>query len=199
MHSTAVSHLRSCDPKLATIIDRVGPCRFEPRVDGTHLDALFRSIIYQQLSGRAAATIHDRFLSLYRGRSPSAQRLLDTPDERLRGVGLSRQKIGYIRDLADKVATRELPVRRLHELPDEEVIEALVRVKGIGRWTAHMFLMFRLGRPDVLPELDYGIQKAIRIHWRKRKHPTPQQVSKLGAPWAPYRTIASWYLWRSID
>ncbi len=199
MHRPAVTHLKRCDPTLATIIDGVGPCRFEPRVEGTHLDALLRSIIYQQLSGYAAATIHGRFRALYRGRSPSAQRLLDTPDETLRGVGLSRQKIGYIRDLATRVAARELPVKRLHELPDDELIDALVTVKGIGRWTAHMFLMFRLGRPDVLPELDYGIQKAIKVHWRRRKLPTPKQVAKIGARWAPYRTIASWYLWRSID
>ena len=199
MHSAAVDHLRSCDPTLASVIDRIGPCRFEPRSQGTHLEALMRSIIYQQLSGRAAATIHSRFLSLYGGRSPSAERMLATPDARLRSVGLSRQKIGYLKDLAGRVAAKDLPVRRLHELEDDAIIDALVRVKGIGRWTAHMFLMFRLGRPDVLPELDLGIQKAIRIHWRKRKLPTPQQVTKLGAPWAPYRTIASWYLWRSID
>lgn len=199
MHSDAVSHLRTCDPKLAAIIDVVGPCRFEPRAAGTHFDALVRSIIYQQLSGLAAATIHKRVIALNRGRSPSAQRLLDFSDESLRGAGLSRQKIAYLRDLSAKVVAGELPVRRLHDLPDQEIIEALVRVKGIGRWTAHMFLMFRLGRPDVLPELDLGIQKAIKLGWRRRTMPTPQQVAKIGARWAPYRTIASWYLWRSID
>lgn len=199
MYQDAIAHLKACDPTLASIIDRVGPCRFEPRTRGTHLEALMRSIIYQQLSGRAAATIHRRFVGLHGGRSPSARRLLATRDDALRGAGVSRQKIGYLRDLAARVEARELPVRRLHELTDDEIIESLVRVKGIGRWTAHMFLIFRLGRPDVLPDLDLGIQKAIKVHWRKRKLPTPIQVAKLGAPWAPCRTIASWYLWRSID
>ncbi|HUF27894.1 MAG TPA: hypothetical protein VMM18_13040 [Gemmatimonadaceae bacterium] len=199
MHRTAIRHLSTADPTLASIITRVGACRFEPRTDGTHFEALLRSIIYQQLSGRAAATIHGRFVALYPRRSATAARVLSTTDDTLRSVGLSRQKIGYMRDLAARVEARELPVRTLHHLPDDELIEALVRVKGIGRWTAHMFLMFRLGRPDVLPELDLGIQKAIQIAWRRRKLPKPADVTRIGARWAPYRTVASWYLWRSLE
>lgn len=199
MHRTAIRHLSTADPTLASIITRVGACRFEPRTDGTHFEALLRSIIYQQLSGRAAATIHGRFVALYPRRSATAARVLATTDDTLRSVGLSRQKIGYMRDLAARVEARELPVRTLHHLPDDELIEALVRVKGIGRWTAHMFLMFRLGRPDVLPELDLGIQKAIQIAWRRRKLPKPADVTRIGARWAPYRTVASWYLWRSLE
>lgn len=199
MHDSAISHLRGCDPTLERIIERVGPCGFAPRSEGTHYEALLRSIIYQQLSGRAAATIHGRFVALYPRRAPTAERVLATPDEALRGVGLSRQKIGYMRDLSEKVVSRELPVRSLHTLTDDEIIESLVRVKGIGRWTAHMFLMFRLGRPDVLPELDLGIQKAIKIHWRKRRLPGPKDVLKIGKHWAPYRSVASWYLWRSLE
>ena len=114
-------------------------------------------------------------------------------------MGLSRQKLSYLKDLASRVSTSELPVESLHELADNEVIDALVRVKGVGRWTAQMFLMFRLGRPDVLPELDLGIQKAIQRTYRLRKRPLPERVLRIGAAWAPYRTVASWYLWRSLE
>jgi DNA-3-methyladenine glycosylase II len=158
-----------------------------------------RSIIYQQLSGKAAGTIHGRVLALYGGRSPLPHELAATGDEQLRAVGLSRQKLSYLKDLASRVASNALPIETLHELADEDVIDALVRVKGVGRWTAQMFLMFRLGRPDVLPELDLGIQKAIQRAYRLRRRPLPERVLKIGAVWAPYRTIASWYLWRSLE
>lgn len=125
--------------------------------------------------------------------------LTETPDERLRGAGLSRGKSAYLKDLAARVVSGELPVETLHELSDEEVITAVTRVKGIGRWTAQMFLMFRLGRPDVLPDLDLGIQKGIQKAYHLRKLPSPERVKKMGAKWAPYRTIASWYLWRLLD
>ena len=152
----AIDYLKKVDPKLGVFIDRVGPFRLVRRTAGTHFDAVCRSIIYQQLSGKAAATIHDRVLGLYGGRAPLPSELAATSDEHLRGVGLSRQKLSYLKDLAVRVAANELPIDTLHELPDDEVIDALVRVKGVGRWTAQMFLMFRLGRPDVLPELDLG-------------------------------------------
>lgn len=199
MHRKAIDHLRRADPRLANVIERVGQCRFAPVSDGTHFDALVRSIIYQQLSGSAAGTIHRRVIDGFGGRSPEPGTLLETADERLRGWGLSRQKIAYLRDLA--VASRDgrLPVEELHALDDDEVIAALTSVKGIGRWTAHMFLMFRLGRPDVLPELDLGVRKAMLRVYRLRKLPPPDRVHRIGAPWAPYRTIASWYLWRSLE
>lgn len=195
----AIAHLTTADPILSEVIRRVGQFRLAPRAEGTHFDAVCRSIIYQQLSGKAAATIHGRVLDLYGGRSPSPRELATTADERLRGVGLSRQKLSYLKDLAARVASSELPIETLHELADDDVIDALVRVKGVGRWTAQMFLMFRLGRPDVLPELDLGIQKAIQRAYRLRKRPLPQRVLKIGAIWAPYRTVASWYLWRSLE
>jgi DNA-3-methyladenine glycosylase II len=181
------------------VIRRVGPFRLVPRSTGTHFDAVCRSIIYQQLSGKAAATIHGRVLGLFGGRAPLPVELAATTDEQLRGVGLSRQKLSYLKDLASRVASAELPIETLHELPDADVIDALVRVKGVGRWTAQMFLMFRLGRPDVLPELDLGIQKAIQRAYRLRKRPLPERVLKIGAAWKPYRTVASWYLWRSLE
>jgi 3-methyladenine DNA glycosylase/8-oxoguanine DNA glycosylase len=195
----AVRHLVAADPALGRVIERVGPCSLRPLADGTHFDAVCRSIVYQQLSGKAAATIHARVLGLYGGRAPLPHELAATSDERLRGVGLSRQKLTYLKDLAARVAAGTLPIETLHDLPDEEVIEALVQVKGIGRWTAQMFLMFRLGRPDVLPDLDLGIQKGIQRTYRLRKLPSPARVQDIGAKWAPYRTVASWYLWRSLE
>ena len=195
----AVDHLTNADPVLGRLIERVGPCALRPLAEGTHFDAVCRSIVYQQLSGKAAATIHGRVLDLYGGRAPMPAELASTPDERLRAVGLSRQKLSYLKDLGARVAAGALPIETLHELSDEEVIEALVQVKGVGRWTAQMFLMFRLGRPDVLPELDLGIQKGIQRVYRLRSLPPPARVLKIGAKWAPYRTVASWYLWRSLE
>ncbi len=195
----AVTHLKRSDPVLAGVIERVGPCRFQPRAEGTHFDAVSRAIVYQQLSTKAAATIYGRVVEMYGGRAPTPAELFATPDERLRACGLSRQKLSYMKDLARHADSGLLPVDTLHEHSDEEILEALVRVKGIGRWTAQMFLMFRLGRPDVLPELDLGIQKGIQRAYRMRKLPPPKKVLQVGAKWAPYRTIASWYLWRSLD
>ena len=195
----AIAHLSAADATLADVIRRVGAFRLVPKREGTHFDAVCRSIVYQQLSGKAAATIHGRVLELYGGRAPLPHELASTPDDRLRSVGLSRQKLSYLKDLASRVAAEELPIETLHELPDDDVIETLVRVKGVGRWTAQMFLMFRLGRPDVLPELDLGIQNAVQRAYRLRKRPTPERVRKIGAGWAPYRTVASWYLWRSLE
>jgi 3-methyladenine DNA glycosylase/8-oxoguanine DNA glycosylase len=181
------------------VIETVGPCRLQLRTDGTHYDALLRSIVYQQLSGKAAGTILARFRALYPDDTPTPEAVLATSDQTLRGVGLSRQKIGYLRDLSSKVASGELPLDHVDRLDDEALIAHLVQIKGIGRWTAQMFLMFRLGRPDVLPELDLGIQNAIKKLYRKRKRPTPKDVKKIGAKWSPHASVACWYLWRSLD
>jgi DNA-3-methyladenine glycosylase II len=199
MHRKAILHLKGADPKLAAVIERVGPCRFEPNADGAHFDHIARAIVYQQLSGKAAGTIFARFKALYGDRVPTPPALFATADDALRAVGLSRQKIGYLRSLAETVEQGALAIDRLHELTDEEILGSLVRVKGIGRWTAQMFLMFRLGRPDVLPELDLGIQKAIQRAYGLRALPKPDRVKKIGAKWSPYATVASWYLWRSLD
>ena len=195
----AIAHLVDVDPVLAEIIERVGPCRLVPRAEGSHFEALLRSIMYQQLSGKAAGTIHARLRERYGGRDPLPDELLATADEDLRAAGVSRQKIGYLRDLAHRVHTGELPLDHVHELADHEVIAHLTSVKGVGKWTAQMFLMFRLGRPDVLPDLDLGIQNAIRKAYRKRKQPTPKDVLKIGKKWSPYASVASWYLWRSLE
>lgn len=198
-HRRAITHLRKADPRLAAVIDEVGRCTFEPAEHLAHFTAITRSIVFQQLSGKAASTIYARFAALFDDETPLAHKLLELSDEQLRGVGLSRQKIGYLRDLSTRVHSGEVPLDKLHELSDDEIIAALTSIKGIGRWTAQMFLMFRLGRPDVLPDLDLGIQKGVMRAYRMRKLPTPKRVIEVGAKWAPYRTIASWYLWRSLD
>jgi DNA-3-methyladenine glycosylase II len=198
-HRRAITHLRRADPKLAAVIDQVGRCTLEPRAEGTHFAAVARSIVYQQLSGKAAATIYARFSALFDDGIPNAAQLVALPEETLRSVGLSRQKAAYLRDLARRVHDGELPIETLHELGDDEIIAALTSIKGIGRWTAQMFLMFRLGRPDVLPDLDLGIQKGLQRAYRLRKRPTPRRVLEIGAKWAPYRTVAAWYLWRLLD
>jgi len=198
-HRAAIAHLKSVDATLATIIDRVGPCRLEARRTGTHYDALVRSIVFQQLSRKAASTIHRRFLEIYPRKRPRAEHVLTTEDVALRAAGLSRQKIGYLRDLSARVADRSLPLAHLGRLSDDAIIEHLVQVKGIGRWTVQMFLMFRLGRPDVLPELDLGVQTAIQRAYGLKKRPTPKDVLRIGEKWRPYASIASWYLWRSLE
>ena len=194
----ARAHLRRVDPVLSRVMDGVGPYRPADRTSGSHLHALIRAIVFQQLSGKAAATIHGRFLDLYPGREPSAADILATPDDRLRAAGLSRQKIGYLRDLAARVENGDLPLDHVHSLEDADLIAHLVQVKGIGKWTAQMFLMFKLGRVNVLPELDLGIQNAIKRAYRKRKV-LPKDVLRIGAKWSPYSSIACWYLWRSLD
>lgn len=201
MHANSIRHLKRVDPVLAAVIDRVGPCRLEPRQEGTHFDALVRSIVYQQLSGKAASTILARVHDLYGGRSPTPAELLATPDEALRSAGLSRQKLSYLKDLAEKVESGLVPLAAdaIDHLADDEIIERLVKVKGIGRWTVHMFLIFRLGRPDVLPELDLGIQNAIKRAYRMRKQPKPKDVLRVGKKWTPHASVASWYLWRSLE
>ncbi len=198
-HQRAITYLKKSDPKLAAVIDAVGPCTFEADGRIGHFTAITRSIVFQQLSGKAASTIYGRFAALFEADTPVAHALIDLSDEQLRAAGLSRQKIGYLRDFAGRVHSGEVPLDKLDELSDEEIITALTSVKGIGRWTAQMFLMFRLGRPDVLPDLDLGIQKGMQRAYRMRKLPTPKRVLEVGAKWAPYRTVASWYLWRSLD
>ncbi len=184
---------------MADVIDRVGKCTLVPRAEWTHFDALVRSIVYQQLSVKAAATIHGRVLTLIGDGSEAPGKIVVTSHEALRAAGLSNQKASYVRNLAEHVLDGSLPIDSLHELTDEEIITALTQVKGIGKWSAQMFLMFRLGRPDVLPDLDLGVQKGIQKAYRLRKLPTPQQVVSRGAKWAPYRTIASWYMWRILE
>jgi 3-methyladenine DNA glycosylase/8-oxoguanine DNA glycosylase len=198
-YTVSVRYLKRVDPILAGVIESVGPCRIRVSPEGTHFQALTRSIVFQQLSGKAAATILSRVTALFPGATPTPEAVQATSDEQLRAAGLSRQKISYLRDLSSKVASGALPLDAVETMDDDDLIDHLVQVKGIGRWTAQMFLMFRLGRRNVLPELDLGIQNAIRRAYRMRKRPTPKQVKRVGAKWAPHSTVACWYLWRSLD
>ena len=199
--SIAEAHIRTADPKLAAMIDLHGPCRIDPDGLMSPFAALVRSIAYQQLTGKAAATIHGRVLTLYRPRRhPRPEDVLATADDRLRGAGLSRAKILAVKDLAAKTLDGTVPtIARLKRLDDEEIVERLTSVRGIGRWTVEMLLIFRLGRPDVLPASDYGVRKGFHRTFRTRGLPTPAQVLRRGERWRPYRTIASWYLWRSLE
>jgi DNA-3-methyladenine glycosylase II len=161
--------------------------------------ALVRTITSQQISTKAAATIHGRLVGLMPDGIATPSALLTISDEQLRAAGLSRQKSAYLRDLGVKVTSGELPIDSLHELSDEEVVQAIIKVKGLGRWSAEMFLMFRLRRPDVLPVGDLGIVTAIHRLYRLRKKPTAARMIRIGEAWRPYRTVACWYLWRSLE
>jgi len=181
---------------MAALIEKLGPCRFSYGDPTFH--NLAESILYQQLNGRAAATIFERFTALA-GDPLTPEGILKLSEVQLRSVGLSKQKSSYLRDLSEKTKAGLLNFDLLAELPEEEVIRHLTQVKGIGVWTAHMFLMFTLRRPDILPTGDYGVQAAIKKHYKKRKWPKPAVIEKIARPWAPYRSIACWYLWRSLD
>ena len=192
----AIVHLKKSDPILRGIIERIGPCRMD--YGPAEFSSLAEAIVYQQLNGQAAATIFKRFAALA-GEPLTPERILRLSDEQLRGVGLSKQKSAYVKDLATKTRDGLLDFAKLPDLPDDEVIKHLTQVKGIGVWTAQMFLMFTLKRQDVLPTGDYGVQAAIKKHYRKRKLPKPKEMEKIARPWAPYRSVACWYLWKSMD
>jgi DNA-3-methyladenine glycosylase II len=188
------------DPVLGAIIKRSGECGLRTPRSSDIYCGLIQAIVSQQLSTKAAATIYARFRALLPADvEPTPQAVLPLSDEALRGVGLSRQKVGYIRDLSEKTLAGALQAETLASCPDEEVIEILTRIKGIGRWTAEMILIFRLLRPDVLPVDDLGIVKAIQKAYGLRKPPDAKRMLKIAEPWRPYRSVASWYLWASLD
>ena len=187
------------DPILGAAIKRIGVCGMAERQRSDHLSALVGAIVSQQLSTKAAATIFGRFASLFpENQISNAAAIAALDDAALRGAGLSGQKVGYLRDLCARIADSRLRLEDLDDLPDELVIERLTAVKGFGRWTAEMFLMFRLHRPDVLPVGDLGIVNAVRKLYGLRKQPDPKRLHKIGEAWRPYRSVASWYLWQSL-
>jgi 3-methyladenine DNA glycosylase/8-oxoguanine DNA glycosylase len=194
----ATAHLRKSDPVLAQIMGEVGACRWRVDRRGGAFAALVESIVYQQITGAAAATIYGRLRALVGRRHPRPEDILRARAPQLRKAGLSRQKIAYLRDLARR-ARNGLSLRRFSRREDEAVIAELVAVKGIGRWTAEMFLIFRLGRPDVLPVHDYGIRKAMRNAYGLADLPKPEEMQRITEGWRPYRTLGCWYLWRSLD
>jgi O-6-methylguanine DNA methyltransferase len=195
----AVVHLRASDPVLARAIDEIGPCRMGLRPAPSVFAALARAIVYQQLNGKAAAAIYARLCSLFPRGEPSSRRMLRLSDEKLRGAGLSGSKLLSLRDLAQKVEDGAIPTfAEIDGMADEAIVERLSKVRGIGRWTAEMLLMFRLGRPDVLPVDDYGVRKGFSIAYN-RELPSPKELAAHGERWQPYRTVASWYLWRVVE
>ena len=198
-YAKARRYLMRRDPVLGTAIKAIGACGMADRQRKDHLSALVGAIVSQQLSTKAAATIFGRLVALFPDNHiPDAAAIAAHSDEVLRSVGLSGQKVSYLRDLSARLLDGRLQLDELETLPDEAVIERLVAVKGFGRWTAEMFLMFRLHRPDVLPAGDLGVVVAIQRLYRLRKRPDARRVLKIGEAWRPYRSVASWYLWQTL-
>jgi DNA-3-methyladenine glycosylase II len=198
----AVEHLRGSDDTLKAIIDERGPLDLDTRQRGRPEDpygALLRSIVGQQLSTKAARSIYNRLVELFGGKTPSPQELLDADPETVRAVGLSNAKVRYVRSLAEHVVSGELELDKLDALGDEEVEREVTAVKGLGQWTAHMFLIFHLGRPDVLPVGDLGVRRAVERAYGLEALPSAEELERLGERWAPYRSLAALYLWESLD
>jgi len=196
----ALATLRRGDPGLSLLIDRVGPCKLQVGHHEGLLRALVRAIVYQQLSGKAAGTIFGRLRDKFPPeRFPSAAEIMTLSDDALRACGISSQKLSYLRDLCRRVDSGALDLDRLPALSDEEIIAELTQVRGVGRWSAQMFLMFQLGRLDVWPEADLGIRSGVRLLHGHDELPTAQQMAEAGEPYRPYASVASWYLWRLFD
>jgi len=193
----AILHLKKADPILGSVIDRVGAYRIEYR--SPDFQTLVRSIVYQQLSGRVASVIFGRLAGMLPDGKITPEGILKLTPAKMRRAGLSKQKTAYIRDLARKTARGKVTFEALAELADHEVIEHLTQVKGIGVWTAHMFLIFALQRPDVLPTGDLGVRSAIRKAYGLEELPHPKQMEEMAAAWRPYCSVAAWYLWRSLE
>jgi DNA-3-methyladenine glycosylase II len=201
MSEQALQHLINADKNLARVIRKVGPCRIRLRPRRSPFEALVQSITFQQLNGTAAGTILGRVKALYpHRRFPKPEDLLATPDERLRAAGLSRAKTAAVKDLAVKTIAGIVPASRaLARMSDEQIVERLTTVRGVGVWTVEMLLIFRLGRPDVLPALDYGVRKGFAAVYGRKNLPTPKELLSFGERWKPYRTTAAWYLWRALE
>jgi len=196
----ATRHIASKDRGLARIIERSSPLRLEIDEARTTFEALAKSIVHQQLAGKAAAAIHGRVCALFPRKRLRPEAVLQAPEADLRGAGLSRGKVLALRDLATRSLDGTVPsVAKLHAMSDEAIVERLVQVRGIGRWTVEMLLISRLGRPDVLPVHDYGVRRGFQLAYRKRALPTPKELARYGECWRPFRTVATWYLWRAVE
>ena len=200
MTPEAVEHLRGADKTLARLIRKVGPCTLKPK-KRTPFVALVHAVTHQQLNGTAAATILKRFIALYPGKKfPAPDDVIATPDERLRAAGLSRAKTAAIKDIAAHTLAGVIPgPRAIAKLSNEEILERLTTVRGVGPWTVEMLLMFTLGRGDVLPVTDYGVRKGFALTYGWRELPTPKELLEFGERWRPHRSTAAWYLWRALD
>lgn len=201
MNPTALQHLQKADRVLARLIKQVGPCPLAPQRGVAPWQALARSVAYQQLNGTAAETIFKRFLALFPDtKFPTPEQIVAAPDEKLRSAGLSRAKAAAIKDIAAKTIAGVVADRRtIARLSDAEIIERLTTIRGVGPWTVEMLLMFTLGRPDVLPATDYGVRSGFAIVYGLKELPSPKELLAHGERWRPYRSAASWYMWRAVD
>ena len=201
MHHRALKHLWDADPVLARVIAMAGPCRMKPDHLQSPFEALVEAVAHQQLTCKAAQTILGRVKALHPGRSfPTPEELAGTPDELLRAAGLSRAKVASVKDIAARTLDGVVPdTQGLLKLDDEEIIERLTSIRGVGRWTVEMLLIFQLGRPDVLPVDDYGVRAGFGAAYRKRGLPKPKLLLKHGEMWRPFRSVAAWYMWRAIE
>ena len=200
-HKEAIALLSKADPHLAQLIEKTIEFRLNIDEEQSPYESLLRAIVYQSISGKVAAVIFGRIKALgENGRCPAPEELLRVRKPALRRAGLSGAKIAAVRDLAQKTMDGVVPtLEEAHRMSDRELIERLISVRGIGAWTVEMFLIFRLGRPDVLPIHDYGVQKGFALTYRKRRIPKPRELEKFGERWRPYRTVASWYMWRAVE
>jgi DNA-3-methyladenine glycosylase II len=198
-YTQARRHLVRRDPRLAQVIKRIGPCTLGERIPQPPFVALAYSIASQQLSTKAADTIFKRFCELFPEKVPDPSHLVTLDADTIRAVGFSRPKVAFLRDLAAQIVDKRLPLDALHDMAVEDVMRTLTAVKGIGRWTAEIFLMFRLGRMDVFPADDLGLVKAVQRVYGLRKKPSRDRLMKIAEPWRPYRSVAAWYLWRSLS
>jgi DNA-3-methyladenine glycosylase II len=196
----AVRRLRSADPVLAKLMERAGPFALKIRKLHDPFEALARNIVFQQLHGKAAEAIHARVLALFGGAKLRPEDVLAAPDEEMRGAGLSAAKLAALRDLASKTLDGTVPtLARMRRMTDDEIVERLTQVRGIGRWTVEMLLMFRLGRPDVLPVGDFAVRKGFALAYGLAESPKPKELTEYGERWRPYRSVASWYMWRAVE
>jgi DNA-3-methyladenine glycosylase II len=201
MHERAIEHLTGADPVLARVIEQAGPCRLRVNRQQSPFEALVEAVAHQQLNGKAAQTILGRVKALHPHRDfPTPEDLLATPDEQLRAAGLSRAKAASVKDIAARTLEGVVPdTRAISRLDDEEIIERLTVIRGVGRWTVEMLLIFKLGRPDVLPVDDFGVRKGFGVAYRKRGLPKPAVLLAQGERWRPHRSVAAWYLWRALE
>lgn len=200
MNARTLKHLTELDPIIGQLIRRAGPMKLKPR-RLTPYQSLVSAVVYQQLSGKAAATILGRFKAMFEpDEFPDPAKVAATDVEKLRSAGLSRNKAAYIREIAIRTLEGKVPtLEECDRLEDEQIIEQLTEIKGVGRWTVEMFLIFNLCRPDVLPAHDLGVRKGFQIAYKKRKMPHPKKLMEFGEAWRPYRTTAAWYMWRAVD
>ena len=201
MTPEAHAHLHKADPIMRRLIKQVGPCELKPDRRRSPYEALVRSVAHQQLNGIAAETITRRFIALFPGkRFPSPEDLATVSDEQIRGAGFSRAKLAAIRDISAKALDGTVPTRRvIAKWGDDEIVDHLSQCRGVGRWTVEMFLMFTLGRQDVLPIDDFGVQNGFRLAYGLEAMPKPKELLAFGEKWRPHRTTAAWYLWRAVD